>query len=82
MKAEKVRDLDSKELEIQLRDITDQLFHLRFQMRMGQMDGLKKYRGLRKDRARILTVLGQRTRRGRRDGAEGIAMADAEREGS
>jgi ribosomal protein L29 len=25
------------------------------------MDGLKKYRGLRKDRARILTVLGQRT---------------------
>ena len=60
MTAEKVRDLDSKELEIQLRDITDQLFHLRFQMRMGQMDGLKKYRGLRKDRARILTVLGQR----------------------
>jgi len=61
MKAEKVRDLDSKELEVQLRDFTDQLFHLRFQMRMGQMDGLKKYRGLRKDRARILTVLGQRT---------------------
>jgi large subunit ribosomal protein L29 len=61
MKAEKVRDLDSKELEVQLRDITDQLFHLRFQMRMGQMDGLKKYRILRKDRARILTVLGQRT---------------------
>ena len=60
MKVDKVRDLDSKELEIQLRDITDQLFHLRFQMRMGQLDGMKKYRGLRKDRARILTVLGQR----------------------
>jgi large subunit ribosomal protein L29 len=38
----------------------DQLFHLRFQMGMGQMDGLKKYRTLRKDRARILTILGQR----------------------
>jgi large subunit ribosomal protein L29 len=61
MKADKVRDLDSKELGIQLRDITGQLFHLRFQMRMGQMDGLKKYRALRKDRARILTVLGERT---------------------
>jgi large subunit ribosomal protein L29 len=60
MKADKVRDLDSKELGIQLRDITGQLFHLRFQMRMGQLDGLKKYRILRKDRARILTVLNQR----------------------
>jgi large subunit ribosomal protein L29 len=60
MKADKVRDLDSKELEIQLRDLNDQLFHLRFQMRMGQMDGLKKYRGLRKDRARIQTILNQR----------------------
>jgi large subunit ribosomal protein L29 len=61
MNADKVRDLDTKELDIQLRDINDQLFHLRFQMRMGQMDGLKKYRGLKKDRARILTVLGQRS---------------------
>jgi large subunit ribosomal protein L29 len=60
MKADRVRDLDSKELEIQLRDLNDQLFHLRFQMRMGQMDGLKKYRGLRKDRARIQTILNQR----------------------
>ncbi len=60
MKADKVRDLDSKELQIQVREITDQLFNLRFQMRMGQMEGLKKYRALRKDRARILTVLGER----------------------
>jgi large subunit ribosomal protein L29 len=60
MRADKVRDLDSKELDIQLRDINDQLFHLRFQMRMGQMEGLKKYRGLKKDRARILTILEQR----------------------
>lgn len=60
MKVDKVRDLDTKELDVQLREINDQLFHLRFQLRMGQLDGLKKYRGLRKDRARILTVLGQR----------------------
>lgn len=61
MKADKVRDLDTKELQIQVGEITDQLFNLRFQMRMGQMEGLKKYRALRKDRARILTVLGERT---------------------
>jgi large subunit ribosomal protein L29 len=60
MKADKVRDLDTKELQIQVRDITDQLFNLRFQMRMGQLEGLKKYRALRKDRARMLTVLQER----------------------
>jgi large subunit ribosomal protein L29 len=60
MKPDKIRDLDSTELERQLRDMTDQIFHLRFQLRMGQQDGLKKYRGLRKDRARMLTILGER----------------------
>ncbi len=60
MKAEKIRDLDTTELERQLHDMTGQLFHLRFQMRMGQTDGLKKYRGVRKDRARIETVLNER----------------------
>jgi large subunit ribosomal protein L29 len=57
MKGDKVRDLDTKELQNQVREAADQLFHLRFQMRMGQLDGLKKYRALRKDRARMLTVL-------------------------
>ncbi len=60
MKADKVRDLDTKELETQLKDMDDQLFHLRFQMRMGQLDGLKKYRALKKDRSRMLTILGER----------------------
>ncbi len=60
MKGEKVRDLDSKELATQVREITDQLFHLRFQMRMGQMEGLKKFRNLKKDRARMMTVLRER----------------------
>jgi large subunit ribosomal protein L29 len=60
MNADKVRDLDTKELHIQVRDITDQLFNLRFQMRMGQLEGLKKYRALKKDRARMLTVLHER----------------------
>ncbi|MGA2326692.1 MAG: 50S ribosomal protein L29 [Bryobacteraceae bacterium] len=60
MKPEQIRDLDTTELQRQLKEMTGQLFHLRFQMRMGQMDGLKKYRGLRKDRARIETILGER----------------------
>lgn len=60
MKPEKIRDLDTAELERQLAEMTDQMHHLRFQMRMGQTDGLKKYRGLRKDRARMMTILGER----------------------
>lgn len=60
MKADKVRELDTKELELQLKGISEQMFHLRLQMSMGQTDGLKKLRTIRKDRARLLTVLRQR----------------------
>lgn len=60
MKAQKVRDLDKQELQGQLRDIEEQLFRLRFQMSMGHMDGLKKVRTIRKDRARIYTILRER----------------------
>ncbi len=60
MRADKVREIDNAELEVQLRDMTEQIYRLRFQLRMGQQDGLKKYRGLRKDRARVLTVLRER----------------------
>ena len=60
MKAQKVRDLDTSELQAQLHTIEEQLFRLTFQMSMGQMDGLKKVRAIKKDRARIYTVLRQR----------------------
>ena len=36
------------------------MFRLRFQMSMGQADGVKKLRSLRKERARMLTVLRER----------------------
>jgi large subunit ribosomal protein L29 len=55
--AEKFRALDAAELDKQLREGAEQMFRLRFQMSMGQMDGVKKVRTLRKERARILTVL-------------------------
>jgi large subunit ribosomal protein L29 len=58
--AEKFRALDPAELDKQLREGAEQMFRLRFQMSMGQMDGVKKVRTLRKERARILTVLRQK----------------------
>jgi large subunit ribosomal protein L29 len=60
MKADKIRGLDKEELERQLRDMEEQLFRFHFQKSMGQMDGLKKARAMRKDRARIYTVLRER----------------------
>ncbi len=60
MKADKVRELDSDELRRQAAEIREQNFRLRFQLSMGQTDGLKKVRNIRKDRARILTILRDR----------------------
>ena len=57
MKAEKIRNLTDVELAHQERDLADQLFKLKFQMNMGQTESLKKIRGLRRDIARVKTVL-------------------------
>ena len=57
MKVDKVRDLTDVELKHQERDLADQLFKLKFQMNMGQTESLKKIRGLRRDIARVKTIL-------------------------
>ncbi len=60
MKPEKIRNLTDPELKQQERDLNDQLFRLKFQLNMGQTESLKKIRGLRKDIARVKTVMRQR----------------------
>jgi large subunit ribosomal protein L29 len=60
MKADKLRGLDEHEMQRQLREMEEQMFRFHFQKSMGQMDGLKKARGMRKDRARIYTLLRER----------------------
>jgi len=62
MKVDKIRNLTDVELGHQERDLADQLFKLKFQMNMGQTESLKKIRGLRKDIARVKTILGERQR--------------------
>ena len=56
-RVKKIRDMSVDELKNQQTDMTEQMFKLRFQMAMGQTESLKKIRELRKDRARLLTVL-------------------------
>jgi large subunit ribosomal protein L29 len=60
MKADKVREIDTNDLKRSLDESREQLFRLRFQMAMGQTEGLKKYRALRRERARMLTILRER----------------------
>ncbi len=60
MKADKIREIDNDELTRQVKDAREQMFRLRFQLTMGQTDGLKKLRVLKKDRARMLTTLRER----------------------
>ena len=62
MKVDKIRNLTDVELSHQERELADQLFKLKFQLNMGQTESLKKIRGLRKDIARVKTILGERQR--------------------
>jgi len=59
--AEKLRSLDADEVDQKVRDAAEQMFRIKFQMSMGQTEGMAKYRTLRKERARLLTI---RTERG------------------
>jgi large subunit ribosomal protein L29 len=62
MNPDKIRNLTDAELSHQERDLADQLFKLKFQLNMGQTESLKKIRGLRRDIARVKTILGERKR--------------------
>jgi large subunit ribosomal protein L29 len=57
MKAEKMREWTTDELRTKEREFSDQLFRLKFQLASGQSDVLQKIRVLRKDIARVKTLL-------------------------
>jgi large subunit ribosomal protein L29 len=54
--SEKYRVMSANELEIQERELSEQIFRLRFQLSSGQAEGLKKLREARKDLARVKTL--------------------------
>ncbi len=60
MKASKIRELDSTEIRKQLGEGPEKAFRLRLQHQMGQTEALKNMREMRKDRARMLTILSER----------------------
>ena len=57
---EKLREAEQKELELQQRELTDQIFRLKFQLSTGQAEALKRLREAKKDLARVKTLLRER----------------------
>ena len=60
MKADKVREMSADELRARERELQEQLFRLRFQKSIGQLDNALKIRETRRDIARVKTVLRQK----------------------
>jgi large subunit ribosomal protein L29 len=60
MKAAELRDLAADELGVKERELTDQLFRMRIQKAMGQLESPEKIRTVRRDLARVKTVLRQK----------------------
>ena len=57
MKIGEFRDLGAEELKQREKDLDDQLFRLRIQKSMGQLEAAGKLKVLRRDLARVKTVL-------------------------
>ncbi len=60
MKAKELADLEPDELAAKLAEAKEELFNLRFQNVTGQLDNPHRLREVRKDIARIFTVIRQR----------------------
>jgi large subunit ribosomal protein L29 len=61
MKAQEIREMSVDDLRVRERDLDDQLFRLRIQKSMGQLEAPAKVRGVRRDLARIKTILREKS---------------------
>jgi len=60
MKASELRNMATNELEQQVKKLKEELFNLRFQLATGQLDNPARLRQVKKDIARVKTVLRER----------------------
>ena len=60
MELNKIRSLSDAELEHHQKTTAEQLFRLRFQVSLGQNDGVRKIRELRREIAQVKTVARER----------------------
>jgi len=60
VKVEKIRELKNEELETRVEELEEEIFRARIQKETGQLDRMGKVRNLRRDLARVKTVLRER----------------------
>lgn len=60
MKANEIRQMSTKELDVKLNDLKAELFNLRFQLATGQLDNPMRIKAVRKDIARVKTIMRER----------------------
>lgn len=60
MKVDKIRELKNEELESRAEELVEEIFRARIQKETGQLDQMGKVRNLRRDLARVKTVLRER----------------------
>jgi large subunit ribosomal protein L29 len=73
---DKIRDSGTNELQVQERELTEQIFRLRFQLSTGQSEALKRLRDARKDLARVKTHLRAHELSGQAGGQNGNAAVE------
>ena len=59
MKATEIRELNMVELQDKLKELKDELFNLRFQLAVNQLDNSMRIKAVKKDIARVMMVLGE-----------------------
>lgn len=57
MKASEIRELSTSELTAKLKDLKAELFNLRFQLAINQLDNPMRIKAVKKDIARVQTIL-------------------------
>jgi large subunit ribosomal protein L29 len=62
MKPAELRELSDEELRDKDDELKDQLFKLKFQHALGQLEDAMKMKNIKRDRARIMTIINERER--------------------
>ena len=61
MKTKEIREKSAQELEQKLHSLQEELFHLRYQANTGRLEKPSQIRNIKKDIARIYTIIKERT---------------------
>ncbi|MCL2095898.1 MAG: 50S ribosomal protein L29 [Oscillospiraceae bacterium] len=76
MKASEIRELGREEIQKKIKELKEELFNLRFQHAINQLDNPTRLNHVKKDIARSMTILREREITEQRNTAKGVALSD------